>query len=383
MRAGRFGKAIIVAAALLAAAVFVLVFVASAWRSPDIGGLLSGLFLGALASLIVLGAIVGTLVTRLQGSLSTTFEEAATESLARPLEPVLDELEATRRDVIRQINRRALWRVPLCVCGALLLSSFDENRDLFDVVLAAGGGGAAGYFWASSRSGARYRSLYKQRVLPLLTERFGSITYRPARLPDMRPLSEERLFRSYDRVTAEDELIGTYRGLAVSIVELTLKAGSGDQERISFGGLLVQIELPRRLVGTTAVISDSGWYDRLRDWLVRQGRERVRLEDPRFDSLYQVWASDQITARALLTPAFMERFLALAQRPGFGRPQALAQDNRLLLTIPNSNGADYFEPPSYLKPATSREALMRLDRDIASVLATADAVIDLDDQGRR
>lgn len=197
----------------------------------------------------------------------------------------------------------------------------------------------------------------------------------------MRLLSEERLFRGYDRVTAEDELIGTYRNLAVRIVELTLKAGSGDEERLSFDGLLVQIELPRRLVGTTAVISDSGWYDRLSDWLVCQGRERVRLEDPRFSSLYQVWASDQIAARALLTPAFMARFLALARRPGFGRPQALARGNCLLLTIPKANGADYFEPPTYLKPATSREALMRLDRDIASVLATADAVIDLDYEG--
>lgn len=106
--------------------------------------------------------------------MSTTFEEAATESLTKPIEPVLDELEATRRDVIRQINRRALRRVPLRACGALLLSNFDETRDLFDVARAAVGGGATGYFWASSRSGARYRSLYKQRVLPLLTERFGS-----------------------------------------------------------------------------------------------------------------------------------------------------------------------------------------------------------------
>jgi hypothetical protein len=107
----------------------------------------------------------------------------------------------------------------------------------------------------------------------------------------------------------------------------------------------------------------------------------VRLEDPAFERAYEVYGSDQVSARALLTPAFMERFLALASSGRFGAPAALVQDNRLLMAL-GSMGADLFEPPSYLKPAAGREALTRLHDDIAAVLRAADAVIDLDQAAR-
>ena len=38
----------------------------------------------------------------------------------------------------------------------------------------------------------------------------------------MRMLHDEPIFRDYDRMLAEDELFGTYRGLALSIVGLHL-----------------------------------------------------------------------------------------------------------------------------------------------------------------
>jgi hypothetical protein len=197
----------------------------------------------------------------------------------------------------------------------------------------------------------------------------------------MSRLRDEKIFRDFDRIIAEDELVGIYRGLAVSIVELKLELGSGKSRRTVFNGLLAEVELPRQLQGDTAVLTDGGAFGNLRDWAARGGRERVRLEDPRFEAAYQVWATDQISARALLTPTFMERFLRIAELPGFGAPLALARDERLLLVLPSS-GKNLFEPPSYRWPTAGRTALAELDRDIAAVLAVADAVIDLDYSAR-
>lgn len=56
--------------------------------------------------------------------------------------------------------------------------------------------------------------------------------------------------------------------------------------------------LPRTLSGTTAVIADGGLFGNLRDSLSKERRERVRLEGPRFESVYQVWGSDQVAAIA-------------------------------------------------------------------------------------
>ena len=102
------------------------------------------------------------------------------------------------------------------------------------------------------------------------------------------------------------------------------------------------------------------------------------LEDPEFERHYEVYSNDQIEARALLTPAFMERFTALAATSGFSLPGALAEGNRLVVALPKSLGTGkLFEPRRYWKPAGG-EALVVLERDIRAVLSMADTVISLD-----
>jgi hypothetical protein len=321
------------------------------------------------------------------------------------LQPVLAELEATRRVVARQIKQRVLWQVPLgAAIGAGTGVVFDQLSVikhvmiLGDVAVGFGAlyasffvlglcvlfGGVFGYLWAARDLRENYRSLYKKRVLPLLAARYGAITYRRATPPNMKPLREERIFPEYHRVIAEDELAGVIRGCALRIVEfkLTVRRGKHRREHTIFDGLAVEIRLARNLAGTTAVLADGGAFGNFRNWLAESGRQRVRLEDPRFERVYQVWGSDQVAARALLTPAFMERLLALGDRPGFGRPLALARDNQLTVVIPKRGKINYFEPPSVFRPAAGRDTVMRLDKDIAAVLAVAEAVVDLDSRTR-
>ena len=73
----------------------------------------------------------------------------------------------------------------------------------------------------------------------------------------------------------------------------------------------------------------------------------------------------------------MERLLKLAQLPGFGVPLVLCAGRVLHIAMPRT-GPDLFEPPGFRKPAATHEALVALRKDIAAVLAAADAVIDLD-----
>lgn len=384
---GRGPAASILAGSLVAAlTIFVVVMVASLHRSPGLSGLLSGVFVGLFAALLTAAAGAWLAMAMAAAKATAPIDTADIGRIEMSLAPVLAELEATRVDVLRQVNARMIRRIPLCAGGGLLfwvLTQFGKDPDgVFDLLLYVGMGGLAGYVWAAHKLGERYRRLYKDRVLPLLAAQFGALSYRQAIVPDLAVLRDERIFEDFDRVVAEDEVFGTYRGLAVSIIELSLTKGSGDRRQMIFNGLLTQIDLPRRLSGTTAVIADDGLFGNLRDRLGARGRERVRIEDPRFEKAYEVYGTDQIAARALLTPAFMERFLALASLPGFAKPLALARDNRLLLAMPKGALGTLFQPPSYREPAASREALFKLHHDIRTVLDAADAVIGLDQAAR-
>ncbi|MEW5684683.1 MAG: DUF3137 domain-containing protein [Pseudomonadota bacterium] len=369
---------------LIAAVAWIAVAFGSIRRSPGWEGWLSGIFGGGFLALVIAGGgawAVMLLVLRPARKQA----EAALVADDHALAPLLRELEAVRLDTVRRVNAAALWRVPLAVVVAAVLwmmSQFtDEPADTFDLLMFMGFGALAGYFWASYQLSSDYGRLYKQRVLPRIAAGFGALSWRPAE-PPLEDIRRNQLFADWDAVDAEDEIAGQYRGMDLSIVELKLTKGSGKHRRTIFQGLTATVSLPRGLTGVTVVVPDRGFVGNLAKRLGNGELEPVRLEDPDFEKAYEVYGSDQVSARALLTPAFMQRFMALATSGRFGAPVALVQDNRLLLAMASPRAA-LFEPPSYRKPAAGREAVQRLHDDIEAVLRAADAVIDLDQAARR
>jgi hypothetical protein len=383
----QINKAAFFAALGLALLIFIAGVTSTLHRSHDLGKILTGLFASLFGALIV--AVVGA--WGVMGLLSprpaaTSPDPARGDDLERLLAPTLTQLEAARTDIAHQVNLRMASRIPICIAiavGFWIFSQFGRRpADFGNLLQLMAFGAAIGWYWASQKLSDQYRRLYKERVLPQLAAQFGALSYRPAITPDVGLMRDQHLFREFDRVIAEDEIFGVYRGMALNIVELKLTHGSGKEQRTEFDGLLTQVELPRRLSGVTSVVADNGLLGNLEDRFVSEGRQRVRVEDPTFEKLYEVYGTDQVAARALLTPAFMERFLSLGARAGYSRPLALAQDNRLTIALPKSGGKNLFEPPSYRHPAASRQTLLELYGDIQAVLSAADAVIDLDQFSR-
>ena len=378
-------RTVLITALVAGACVFVASIIASVHKTPGFGGLMTGIFAGLFGGLLVAvaGAWAGMKLAR--PNVPVPVDTALGDRLAAGLADVLAELEKTRQDLYAQAIARSMWRIPLGVAagGVLWLwNQFgDEPDGVFGLLINLGIGGMAGYFWAFNALSRRYTRLYKDRVLPRLAAGFGAISYRQAVTPDLDRLRAQHIFAEFDDQSCEDELYGTYRGLDVSIMELTLHKGDGDNRQTVFTGLIAQVTLPRGLTGITAVIADEGVAGTVRDWFARSGRNRVRVEDPEFEAAWQVYGTDQIGARALLTPAFMERFKQLAARAGFGKPLALADGNRLLIALPRW-GASLFKTPEFGKPAANRETLAALHDGIAALLASVDTVIDLD-QGSR
>jgi hypothetical protein len=370
---------VLMGAAILAVTAGGAVAIAAIVRKPNIEGILGGVFGGFVLALVIMGVGAWVGMGVVTGKPAPP-DLSAGDAIAASLKHVLDELEKTRLETVAAINKRATWRVPLCVAGGLVLLVLGMFSDDPPELLEAAGmlvvPGVMGYVWASAKLSNEYARKYKARVLPELAKSFGDLSYRDAFPPDMARLKEEGVFKRFDEVKADDEIHGTHRNLPLNIVELKLEYGSGDNRKTVFDGLLVTIDLPRDTGAVTAVISDAGAIGNFADRM--KGRERVRLEDPEFEKVYEVYGTDQIAARALLHPAFMEGLLALGRLPDFGLPLVLCSGRSLQIAMPKKIGRDLFEPPSFQKPAASREALIQLRADIATILAAADAVIDLD-----
>lgn len=160
---------------LAAGAVFLAVFIASVVQSPDLGGLLSGLFGGAFIALLLGAAGAWGIMILLSPSREPQIDTAQAAEIEIALGPVLDALERARLHVVRRADERVKWTVLLGVAAGLgfwIWTQFsDDPADAFDVILYTGLGGFLGYAWAAHALSQEYRRIYKTRVLPLLAAR--------------------------------------------------------------------------------------------------------------------------------------------------------------------------------------------------------------------
>jgi len=88
----------------------------------------------------------------------------------------------------------------------------------------------------------------------------------------------------------------------------------------STGSLFVRLfSYPKPFSGVTAIIPDRGSalnLVRARPHVENARVERARLENTEFESLFEVYSTDQVEARYLLTPRFMERIMDVQRQLG-------------------------------------------------------------------
>lgn len=148
------------------------------------------------------------------------------------------------------------------------------------------------------------------------------------------------LVPKYSRAKFEDMFSGSHDGVAMALVECKLIHGTREGRDTVFDGILYTFVFNKLFNGRTVVLEDKGAVG---NW--RRDRktsfERVRLEDQRFEKLFEVYGTDQVEARYLLTPAFLERIVKLSGLGMVTGVQFGFADNKLLIAM--TKKGDWFE----------------------------------------
>ena len=124
------------------------------------------------------------------------------------------------------------------------------------------------------------------------------------------------LVESFESAAVHHILTGDAQGVPFAITEIALLDSNGYR---MFGGALASFKLSRPRPGLTIVARDRGPIGNL---LARTGSvvESVPLEDPIFEGVFEVYGTDQVGGRVVLTTTMLERLKALddvAQARGF------------------------------------------------------------------
>lgn len=182
---------------------------------------------------------------------------------------------------------------------------------------------------------------------------------------------------SYDNSNFQDLWWGVIAGQPFTLHEakLTEQRGSGKSRRTVtvFEGSILSIGFNRRFQSTTLIEPDG----ERRKFLIGAEKEqtsiggvaveRIDLTEPRFEDRFTVWSNDQVEARYIIHPEYMERIVGIETAFAGQDIRALFHEGDLLITIKTG---DLFESGS-LNPEDDRELLEKVIAQFGSLAELA------------
>lgn len=285
----------------------------------------------------------------------------------RVIAPALAPFEAERRAVLRRFWRFIIAGGVVGFAFAMITSTFGKDFDAAGVVIWTGiiAMIAAGFGYMPVH---RFEQRCKARALEELAGALG-MTYVGA---DFEPPAMERLQQlklignDAEDSEYEDLFSGTRSGAAFQLYEAKLTKQNGKSTVTVFQGQVLRIAFPKKFLGVTIVNRDS------QRWFKPKGFQKIGLESSQFERIFEVFGTDQVEARFLVHPAFMERLMALEAAMSGKNLRCAFDDSHLLVAV---EGGDLFEVVDVFKPLPDREQTRKGLGELDAVLKLIDAIL--------
>lgn len=278
-----------------------------------------------------------------------------------------------------------------------------------------------------------YKVDTKFAVMDRIMDFWGEIDYtKIGKLISKDYLEKSALFARFDEQEQDDAFCGQYHGAAIKVSEQKLTkvihTRRGRRDKTIFKGVLISLKLNKKYKGNTVVCGKSNWrtflgYNwfetlailmalapigmiiwlfytinfRLSDMrgfgivllllnvviyfftfreIFRQSKikleKRVNLEDVIFSKKWKVYAEDQVEARYVLTPALMERMLAVKKLFHGNRLDFSFWGNNLLIAVHTNK--DMFETTSLFKSALDYRKVQEVICQLYSVFSVIEVL---------
>lgn len=263
------------------------------------------------------------------------------EAVAQSLSPTLQKLEQRRQELKKQGQSTGMWAggISLVVSAIFMLY---VGTGLIGVGIAALIGLIIYYSCVSSKS-QELSAYYKKEVIAQVLQSFcENATFTPEQGIHESEFRNCGLFTSPDRYHTEDLIEGRKGKTAFCCAEVHAeerKTRVDSKGRTShywvdiFKGFLFIADFQKDFQGHTTVRRNSLFK-------LSFGGSRVKLENPDFEKTFDVYSTDQVEARYLLSPSMMERLLKLETELNKDITVSFRNSN-ILIAIPESK--NHFE----------------------------------------
>ncbi len=282
----------------------------------------------------------------------------------REIAPHLRRMEKERlQRRTRIITGAAIAVIVTAVIAGGLFLLFESLPVTFIAVVLIG---TLGLFLAW-RPAAAYKTMVRDVVMGPTCRFFGDLAYF-AEAQDRFPYSRFRAIGvtpSANRVHLEDLFVGSHRDTAFQVVEAKLRQKGQKSSRTVFHGLLFVIDVPKTFTCRVLISRDHGFFNKIVGFF-KGDMERVEVQDPDFEALFEVYADNRVEAKLLVSQGLQASLVALCDDHAAKTLTAAFADGALLLALPMNT--KMFEVGSVWRSAYAcQDDLRQLLTDIGMV----------------
>lgn len=280
------------------------------------------------------------------------------------------------------------------------------------------------YFRIKSESDSEFRYKIKKKCLKKILKVFGNIEWKNTKSDKSLLLSDDELngsglFMDFNTRRTDDEFVGTFNDVNFTVCETEMedvrRNGNNTYAVPVFKGVIAVFDFNKPIKNRTVVATKGSYtkksnlwfniilailisaYILLEHWLENpdgslwmlavilvavdiiiyivlkakqdseEALDEVKLEDPVFSKKFNVYSSDQVEARYLVTTAFMERLLNI--KTAFDTKHikcAFFDENRLMISLPTNKNV--FEIGSINTSLKNPKSINYLYNELVSIL---------------
>jgi hypothetical protein len=292
----------------------------------------------------------------------------------REIRPQLSERDSVRQTAVK----RGLIAIGVFIALGLAASAYiglhvqpDSWVPLF-VPLVLGPAIGFASFWGFTQAISQET---KGRIVTAVTEFLGWQFDAKVSDFDMTPYRDHFLLtKRFDRSSFEDRLAGQAHGAAFDSVEAHLERRDRDSKGRTrwvtvFRGQLMRLDFPTKTFGRTVVLRDAGIFNKKK----RGDMKRVGLSSPKFEKTFEAYGTDQVEARVILDPVFMQRMIDLEASVEGKRIRFAFVDNDLFIAVETGNR---YEAGSMLQPLDAPERMQRILDEVGVIYDIVDGLVD-------
>ncbi len=291
---------------------------------------------------------------------------------AKEIFPFLEEREALRKSAIRKtLIGSAVFAVIAIAVSAYI---FKIDGASFPAVLYPAMGLLAACLGLFAILTNKVRTATKDKIVGGICGYVGwSFLAKVTQSPDLTDwqtlglLPKEKIFNN-TRMSFEDQISGGAHGAEFQSTEIHIERKSDKKWVTVMRGQVMSMSFPRKFLGKTAVLRDKKMFQSKK----RGDMKRVGLVDPVFEKIFEAYGTDQVEARYLLTPTFMQRLVDLEKSVSGKNIRFGFIGGRLLIVVETPN---QFEAGNMFMPLTRPDRTQKILDEIAAVYDVIDGVM--------